>query len=29
MMPQAVLGRVSNRLVNNSLCDVLVVQPRP
>jgi nucleotide-binding universal stress UspA family protein len=29
MMPEAVLGRVSSRLVNNSPCDVLVVQPRP
>jgi nucleotide-binding universal stress UspA family protein len=29
LMPQAVLGRVSSRLVNNSPCDVLVVQPRP
>jgi nucleotide-binding universal stress UspA family protein len=28
MMPQAMLGRVSSGVVNNSPCDVLVVQPR-
>ncbi len=29
MMPQAVLGRVSSGVVNNSPCDVLVVHPQP
>lgn len=29
MMPQAVLGRVSSGVVNNSPCDVLVVHPLP
>jgi nucleotide-binding universal stress UspA family protein len=29
MMPQAVLGRVTSAIVNNSPCDVLVVEPEP
>lgn len=29
VMPQAVLGRVSSGVVNNSPCDVLVVHPLP
>jgi nucleotide-binding universal stress UspA family protein len=29
LMPQAVLGRVSSGVVNNSPCDVLVVHPLP
>ncbi len=29
MMPQAVLGRVSSGVVNNSPCDILVVHPLP
>jgi nucleotide-binding universal stress UspA family protein len=29
MMPQAVLGRVTSGVVNNSPCDVLVVHPKP
>lgn len=29
MMPQAVLGRVTSGVVNNSPCDVLVVHPGP